>query len=195
SSKLLKLVRYDYKLYLDYFLEIELLEKINYSTQNKRCNSYRYNFKTLKKKGVEYIENDYFTFEIPDVSPELKKEQTLRAIKTCWHLVEWFNDGLHFNYEQFLKDSERMFKINKYYEDKVNDRIVSKAQNFYYSAFQMKLSNFRFSRDKKSDNRLHTNLTNMPKGFRKYISYEGDQIISLDIKNSQPFFFILFVEK
>jgi len=194
-SKLLEKVRYDYKLYFDYFLKIGLLEKINYSTQQKRCNSYRYNFKTLKKEGVVYIENDYFTFEIRTANPELQKDQTIRAIETCPHLVEWFDHGLYFNYEQFLKDSQGMFKTNKYFEDSVQNRIILKAQNYYYSALQMSISNFRVSRDNKSDNRLHTNLTNMPKEFKKYISYIGDEIISLDIKNSQPYFLILFVEK
>lgn len=36
--------------------------------------------------------------------------------------------------------------------------------------------------------RLHTPYTNMPKYFRKYISFNGKKLISLDIKNSQPYF-------
>ncbi|MBK9509976.1 MAG: hypothetical protein IPO04_11195 [Cytophagaceae bacterium] len=42
--------------------------------------------------------------------------------------------------------------------------------------------------------RLHTPYTNMPKYFRNYITYNGQKLISLDIKNSQPYFFLALLK-
>lgn len=53
---------------------------------------------------------------------------------------------------------------------------------------------YRISRNPGSDNRLHTNLTNMPSKFRPYLTYYGENIQSLDIKNSQTYFMVLVLE-
>lgn len=53
---------------------------------------------------------------------------------------------------------------------------------------------YRISRNPDSDNRLHTNLTNMPSKFRPYLTYYGENIRSLDIKNSQSYFMVLVLE-
>ncbi len=36
--------------------------------------------------------------------------------------------------------------------------------------------------------RLHTNLTNLPKELKPFISYAGSKLVSVDVKNAQPFF-------
>jgi hypothetical protein len=40
----------------------------------------------------------------------------------------------------------------------------------------------------KNVNRLHTNLTTMKSELRNFITYSGQQLVSVDIKNAQPFF-------
>jgi hypothetical protein len=35
--------------------------------------------------------------------------------------------------------------------------------------------------------RLHTNLTNLSKELRNFITYDGEQLVSVDIRNSQPY--------
>jgi hypothetical protein len=37
--------------------------------------------------------------------------------------------------------------------------------------------------------RVHTNLTNLPRDFRKFIAFEGKKLVQLDIANSQPLLF------
>jgi hypothetical protein len=39
--------------------------------------------------------------------------------------------------------------------------------------------------------RLHTNLTNLPKELRQFLSWKGSKLQGIDISNSQPFFLIL----
>jgi len=38
--------------------------------------------------------------------------------------------------------------------------------------------------------RLHTNLTNLAKELRQYLSWQGNKLVGIDISNSQPFFLI-----
>lgn len=43
-------------------------------------------------------------------------------------------------------------------------------------------------------NRFHSNLTNMNKLFRNFLTVDGETLISLDVKNSQPMFFYLHIK-
>lgn len=72
--------------------------------------------------------------------------------------------------------------------------IIAKAHSYWYTALMLKEQCYRISRQPDSDNRLHTNLTNMPSKFRPYLTYYGENIQSLDIKNSQPYFMVLVLE-
>lgn len=41
--------------------------------------------------------------------------------------------------------------------------------------------------------RFHSNLTNMPRGLRKYLRINGEQLVEIDIRNCQPFLSILLL--
>jgi hypothetical protein len=43
--------------------------------------------------------------------------------------------------------------------------------------------------------RLHTNLTNLKKQLRNFLTYKGEQLVSIDIKNSQPYLSIALFNK
>ncbi|UEG49072.1 hypothetical protein LK994_10565 [Ferruginibacter lapsinanis] len=43
--------------------------------------------------------------------------------------------------------------------------------------------------------RLHTNLTNIPKWLRKFITYDDQELVSIDIKNSQPYMCTALLKK
>ena len=55
-----------------------------------------------------------------------------------------------------------------------------------YSILNIENGDFHFGVDRTSG-RLHTNLSNMPKQLRRYLSHNGQQLVSVDIVNSQPF--------
>lgn len=196
NSKILKKKSYLYNKYFEYFINIKILEVLNYSTTSRRCNSYRYNFSAIKYEGTECI--DFTTFEIDDkkFNKKIKTENLCNdSFTSCPHLCKWFNDALHIDFESLINDLQSEFCYNKYnfIYNRLNPNIT-KAYNYWYSALNLKYSNFRTSRNPEADNRLHTNLTNMPSIFRPYITYEEKNIISLDIKNSQPYFMVLLLE-
>lgn len=44
-------------------------------------------------------------------------------------------------------------------------------------------------------NRLHTNLTNLPAEVRNFITYAGRPLVSIDIRNSQPYMSLALFER
>src|SRR5690606_23958596 len=196
ASQNLRKISRNYNLYFDYFIKIEIIKKRNYDNRRNKCNRYRYNWAKINELGSIPISAEYFSF--PRGSISFGSEQIAkvnRAVESCPHLVQWFDHGLHIDYERFLEENTNIFTVNKYSDEDVQDADYQKARNFYYSAFEFSEQNFRVSRDIKSDYRLHTNLTNLSKRIRNYIYYQNENIIGLDIKNSQPYFLILMIEK
>ncbi|WP_073552119.1 MULTISPECIES: hypothetical protein [Elizabethkingia] len=197
DTEILKSKNYLYKQYFDYFfLEIQILEKKNYSTASHTCNRYRYNYKAIKSEGNECV--DFSTFEITDKKFNeklLEQDVCSDSFNSCPHLCKWFNDSLQIDFGGVINKYQSAFCYNKYQlYDKMN-LVISKAYNYWYSALAIREKCFRTSRKPESDNRLHTNLTNMPSAFRPFVSYENETIVSLDIKNSQPYFLILLLER
>ncbi|MBF8457139.1 hypothetical protein IV494_08075 [Kaistella sp. G5-32] len=195
SSKIMEKIKYNYKDYWDYFLSIGIIEKLNYSTNQKKSNSFRYNYKNIKMQGSDYLNFETFDFSKLKENTLKYNSINLEAQTTCRHLLEWFDHGLHLDFPQFLNESSKNFKINKFDDPRDSENKLMEARSFYYSGYDFHLQNWRATRNIESDNRLHTNLTNLDKDIRKYVRYQGEEIKSLDIKNSQPYFLILFIEE
>lgn len=197
DSRLLQKKYYRYNKYFDYFLKINLLESKEYSTNAHRSKSYRYNFSTINSDGKEYLDFDVFEIVDKKFNEKILNENTCNdSFVSCEHLCKWFNDKFQLDFNGLIKNLQLKFSFNKYdlnYE-RVNP-IISKAYNYWYSALTLRDQCFRATRKPDSDNRLHTNLTNMPSIFRPFITYDYENIVSLDISNSQPYFMVLLIEK
>ena len=98
------------------------------------------------------------------------------------YLYKWFNDSLT------IDDSAAMHYLwLKHMIDRKEDK--TKALDRYNSAVigvdKMTDSNHYFSVDTTAG-RLHTNYTSMPSEIRNFTKYDGQELVSLDFKNSQP---------
>lgn len=192
----LKKINYNYKQYFDYFLKINLLQSKNYSVGHF-SKSYRYNFNHILKEGKRKID----LLELSSIKIDNKKVINLenkQEIGVCPHLTKFFNENLKLDSEKLLENLSQsdLFEYNKYavYSKKYFNT-VAKAENYIFSLTMMKDQIFRWTRSIGSDNRLHTNLTNMPKIFRNFVTYNAQNLISIDIKNSQPFFLVFLIDK
>lgn len=194
-SKLLEKISYDYKKYYDYFIEIGILTVRNHNSTTHKSKSYRYNFKNINSESEDCIDLMLLEIDARISNKIIKYKKIENAINTCGHLCKWFNNGLKINYDALTETFRNDFCYNRYKVGYNNyDKIRAKALNYNYSALMLKEQSYRYSRDKEADNRLHTNLTNMPSKFRPFVTYEGEIIKSLDIKNSQPYFLIYLIE-
>ncbi|WP_076595908.1 hypothetical protein [Chryseobacterium sp. RU33C] len=192
DSQRLKKKDSNYNKYFEYFVQIGILEKKKYS-KGRFCARYRYNWKNINLEGVECL--DFSIFEMTDkfLVKNLLKENV--SNKDCPHLARWFDDGLFLDFDRLNDDLSSEFCYNKYSLSYTRlNPVIAKAYKYWHSALMLKEQCFRISRRPDSDNRLHTNLTNMPSKFRPYLTYHSENIQSLDIKNSQPYFMVLVLE-
>lgn len=104
--------------------------------------------------------------------------------------LNWINDFeaaelQTINFNQNLKSSKKLEEKEKLFE---------KCGNYKILVSRIKEKDYFFHRDE-TGNRLHTNLTNLPKGLRQFITYDGEELVSIDIKNSQPYMSLAFLNK
>jgi hypothetical protein len=164
-----------YNHYLDLFVSEGIIDKINYSTDKKsgHCNLFRLNEKWSNFESTEsYVVTDskiYRTLQ-PRVFPSAKKKH--------YHLWKWYMD------EKFTLDS-------------IGARQELEKIEFSKSKLWMENAIFNFENGYKwfichsKDKRLHTNLTNMNKELRKFLKYDGESLVNIDICNSQIFFLLI----
>ncbi|MDV4072200.1 hypothetical protein CMT45_10800 [Elizabethkingia anophelis] len=181
NSTILEGYHREYSKYFKYFLDNGILEKKNYSTTSQRSNSYRFSV-GLIPDSVDLVAVDLtsladrvhrgkFIIENTSIAPKLK----------CDHLIKWLNTKLTIEKNSALE---------------VIRSGGDKTQYLYYTYAIEKLctGNFYATRKLKADNRLHTNLTNLPKTLRPFLRYEGKKLYSRDICTSQPFFLVYLIE-
>ena len=102
-----------------------------------------------------------------------------------------------------LKEKEEKIK-NTWHEDysvKYLELQRCKTKNpyeSYKSAFiaidRIKEHEYKLSTDK-TVNRFHSVLTLMPSDFRNFLKYDSEELVCLDIRNSQPFFSLNLLKK
>jgi len=180
----------NYKKYLDY-LEDDL--KIIESDKHYIVGEKSKGFRLIRKynTSVNSMQVEDFTFR-----NKLKahKNRKLESVKHLDYLTKWFNPKLEIDLEfvnQFLIDEYSLKINNKSLWD--FDRIRNKTKcpnnqmiHAQMSAQRVSWQDYNLMLD---DNvyRFHTNLTNMPSRIRNAITYDGQKLVSLDIKNSQPY--------
>jgi hypothetical protein len=179
DSKLLQHYSYNSKEYFDYFVKNQILKKRNYSTDKARSNSYIFTDQSFENLN-RFTQVDLISLR------NLKNIDIVDRydgkIEKCEHLVKWYYEGFKIDYNEVICEIEK------------ETNLLKKQSAFL---FIQKLMNqeFWFKRNSKSDNRLHTWLTNFPKKYRKFLSYNDDFFVNHDIKASQPYFLIVLIEE
>jgi hypothetical protein len=106
------------------------------------------------------------------------------------HLTKWFNDKLQIDAIGAINEVNTIFPIR-------NGRVINmgswnkdgKAGRHKALRAINKLQNHEFSyKVDKNIGRFHSNLTCIKRELRNYITYDGHHLVNLDIKNSQPLF-------
>ena len=63
---------------------------------------------------------------------------------------------------------------------------ADQKEHYSYTVNRIRFAQWNYVRST-SDNRLHSNLTNFPSILRQFLSHNGQELVSLDVKTSQPF--------
>jgi len=169
------------------FLQREgFIKTIPYDKNNSRSIGYKFCFydksgyNNIQKKKfivydferITYQEHLQNTFE-KIAETERRKKSADRGTR---HLTKWLNaDNIQIDWEAAF----HWIDSNKKLED-------SQKESYAYAVNRIRFENWYYVRSS-ADNRLHSNLTNLPSELRKFLSHKGQKLVSLDIKSSQPF--------
>jgi predicted GIY-YIG superfamily endonuclease len=164
------------KYYLDYLNNLisdGIVETNNRYIAGKTSKGYRY---TSVYNDSELIRYD---FTDKHISKKLSEESKVKeAVKKKYsYLYKWFASG------KLTIDSDAAFKLIKSHN-------LSEALKYSVGAIQSGIWRFKVSGEGK---RLYTNLTNLKRELRQFLRYDGKELVELDIKSSQPYFFIKLI--
>ena len=188
NAQLMQSFVHNYKEYLDYLLKHRI-----FMTDKKYIPG-------VKSMGYVIDKLDYDAeinqIAVKDSMVRIKRARIKLALTqelkaTCAqysYLTKWFNDKLQIDAEGANEKIEELFpkptgairgtrrgkasKSTKKYSAKLAVKKIE-GGDFYY---------------KVDDNvgRFHSNLTNIKKELRHFITYDGETLVNVDIKNSQP---------
>lgn len=189
SSKLLQAIAHNYVEYIDYLVETKVIEVDRHYIVGKRPRGYKFHsFFDSKLKVVE------LEFEKQDIRMVTKKQDWVDVMRRnrARFLLKWiFNEKLKYDYLAALEFLEEEYQNNckegpKQALERYNRSMISinRLRNKDLYAY---MDNTSF--------RLHTNFTNLRKELRNFITYDGQQLVSIDLSNSQPYLSTLLLQK
>jgi len=129
-------------------------------------------------------------------------------LKQYGYLTKWFNEKLEIDVKLanqfyvlykdminavFMKDWVESFNRLSTWEDntfrfKYNEPVFQQ-----YKIYRISHGYYPLSVDDTS-HRLHTNLTSLKSELRNALTYNGKELVSLDLKNSQPYFSLVLLQ-
>lgn len=188
SSTILKKFVYNYRLYFDYLLLHGFIVCDDHYIPGEKSKGYKIAPKFISKVKPAYIQN-------PELIKKIRKynRENIYKQKKYKYLRKWM-DGLEIDFNGALNYINEMYAMRIRHPetrdwDFKNERFKDPIEQYNASFINIHyLKDKRFS-FKVDDNirRLHTNLTNINKYLRNFITWKGHKLVNIDISNSQPF--------
>lgn len=168
NSQKLKSVIRNYQYYLRYLVENEVLECDNKYVFGVKSKGYRFCEQYLSEA---FIANGITNEKVLGALLRDKQERDRLALEAYPQLRAWL-DQLDFDCDGALAElMDRKPWCNPY------ERL----------ALERIRDNDWFFRLDNTAGRLHTNLTNLSKHSRPYLTYKGKRLMDLDVANAQPY--------
>lgn len=162
---------HNYNEYLKYLIERGVIESDNRFIKGKKTRGYRICKKYRSRvKGIVVR-----TMRRGNTKQFLAKTKTRKKHR----FLKWFETG---------KLTIDMSRATEYLEKTYDPE--TETNKFNYSLITcggIDQQDFYYTIDTTSQ-RLHTNLTNLPKPMKQFVTYDGKQLVGVDVKNAQPYF-------
>ncbi len=179
----------EYNLYLNYLVNNGVLEVANdgwYIVGKKsRCYKLSEHYQTKEISSVDITRKSLIKKSNED------KEKQKQSLLGYTYLTRWFNPALQINYRH--ADG---YLLNKVIKEK-GELGFKKAWNRYqYAILSVRMldnGDYNLFVDDTA-NRFHSNITNLRKDLRAFVTYSGEKILEIDLKNSQPFFSTILLD-
>lgn len=177
SKILIKILGGRYKEYLQFLLDKGIIETNNHYINGKQSKGYRFCKKYAKVKYKQVFITD---------------KNIIRKIKMFKKEKE---KGISSEQHRYIYKCLQKLSI-KYDEAKyfIENNITNIDQYIYYniSLDLIASKNFFFCVDNTAG-RIHNNVTNLSRDLRKFLRYNDEKLIEIDIANSQPFLFNILI--
>jgi len=191
-------VNRNYSKYRDYLLKYRLIRTDKKYVPDKKSFGFQLNIKDSSDIYIVRIPIKDWTIRRHMIG-ELKEqnESFKRTQQDYQFLSKWFNELLEIDVERARQEALRQYPI---LTGPIRGKLKRKASNrekrmkAEYLIDKISKKQFSYSIDE-NVGRFHSNLTNLKKEIRNYISYNGQKLVNIDIKNSQPLFSTLLFNK
>lgn len=213
NSKLIRNFFKDYLSYLDYLILTGVLETKGQYIQGKQSKGYRFTERYANALLVRY---DYPAFiqntdNVASIQEEIYNKKTgnfvHNPILDFPYLSYWYSTkGLQIDEEAALTCAYQMMqdKISKGIQswdinrDKSRNNLIKRKNPLtqYHAALyninSIAIGDYKVSIDS-NVHRLHSVITNLQKDYRRFLSYNGQKLVNVDICNSQPYLLCLLL--
>lgn len=205
NSKLIKNTFKDYHPYLDYLIRTGVLCTDGQYIQGEKSKGYKF---TEQYANVPLKRYDYPAFQgkVEAIPQEVYSEGNGTFITNTLsedypYLSHWYlTQKLHIDKQAAISYAQDLMQyklsqgiqswdINK---DKTNGSAIarkhplSQYQAALYNINSIDIGDYKVSIDTHV-HRLHSAITNIQKDYRNFLTYDGQALASIDIKNSQPY--------
>lgn len=170
-----------YRQHLDYLVEQGVLDEDRQYRVGKHCRHFRIAERYLSNRLKEFAITDTKMLKVLERHSNIDFDATIKYKK----LYQWF-DGSRLKVdvqaaEAYIWAELAHNKRESYYEAYITAYTkILKVRMIDEGAFWFNVDDF--------GHRLHTNLTNLDKCLKPFITFDGLNLVSVDVKNSQPFF-------
>lgn len=213
NSKLIRNFFKDYLSYLDYLILTGVLETKGQYIQGKQSKGYRF---TERYANAPLVRYDYPAFiqntdNVASIQEEIYNKKTgnfvHNPILDFPYLSYWYSTkGLQIDEGAALTCAYQMMqdKISKGIQswdinrDKSRNNLIKRKNPLtqYHAALyninSIAIGDYKVSIDS-NVHRLHSVITNLQKDYRRFLSYNGQKLVNVDICNSQPYLLCLLL--
>lgn len=166
----------DYPKYFDYLISHGIFETDRHFVPG------------IKSKGFRFTPKYRVPIKVERIKPTVKnksitkQKEKFKMQKKYNYLFRWMNPMLQISFN----DAVDYLKTELVYNSKADlGKALRKFNATYANIFRINEADFYFSVDS-NIHRLHTNLTNLKKEYRNFITYNGQSLVAVDFINSQP---------
>jgi len=192
-STVLQGIVHDYRKYMEWMIQEEIISVNNHYIVGEKCRSYRLNY-PFDPKLVDDRER-FVQINVPAKS-KLKKQPKPTNIRGLSFLKSslsglTIDERLAYDisekiYHEDLIQPRKRMKKGKYGYYEVNVDPLRSLQARKDSIVSIAMKDFRIIRDDTSG-RVHSNLTSFTSRMFHTVKYNGQDLVGYDIANSQPF--------
>jgi len=179
----------NYRDYLDYLIRYGVILTDNWYIKGVKSKGYKFTpYYSGKIKMIQVADRKL----IKAIKAESRYSVSMQ--KKYKHLYKWYNDNLRIDYEMamdFIGDDLARKLANPDLRDFDSKTKQYKDPVVQYNCSHLNIERIAFGEFFLSvdDNvfRLHSTISNLRSELRNCISYGGRKLVSIDIKNSQPY--------